>query len=148
MVVVLFVASIAALGAAFMVLFVAQKVAERPPARATAEADSLRREILSLRALHPGEQPGPGVIETLRSRGLADPVADLRADLAKHPELIPFPGVEGGTMGFYDPGGIQVLDERWVYARFEDGHIGGTLLLEYAVDGGRIHWKRLHASLD
>ena len=109
--------------------------------------DSLHAEARSPR----GGGGGPGRIEgittteiaVLRAWGLADPVADLKADLARHPELIPIEPVLGGTMGFRDPERIWVLNARWVFADFEDGHIGGSMLLEYRVRSGRITWRRL-----
>src|SRR5439155_15918817 len=59
----------------------------------------------SLRAGHRAA-PAAGAIpasdlERLRRAGLHDPEREILADLARHPELIPFPGVEGGTMRFY-----------------------------------------------
>ena len=84
----------------------------------------------------------------LRHAGLADPVADLKADLRAHPELIPFKGELGGTMRFYSEQNIQVLGPRWVLADFEDGHNGGSILLEFSVVNGKIRWKRLAARLD
>lgn len=84
----------------------------------------------------------------LRREGLANPVADLKADLRAHPELIPYRGELGGTMGFYSEENIQVLGPRWVLADFDDGHRGGSMLLEFSVANGRIRWKRLAARLD
>jgi len=55
----------------------------------------------------------------------------------------------GGTMGFYSQKDIHVLTSRWVLASFEDGHIGGRMLLEYDVSsGGEIQWKVISAYLD
>ena len=72
----------------------------------------------------------------------------LVMDLLDRSDLIPFDGVLGGTMGFYTPDNVFVLSNRWVYARFEDGHIGGEMLLEYRIDGvGGIDWTVLHAEL-
>lgn len=82
-------------------------------------------------------------IAALRDQGLADPVSDIKTDLARHPELIPVAGTPGGTMGFYAYDRIWILNGRWAYADFEDGHIGGSMLLEYWVEGGRIRWTRL-----
>lgn len=85
----------------------------------------------------------------LRKKGLPNPVEDLALDLMRHRELIPFKGVMGGTMGFYSQKDIQVLTSRWVLASFEDGHIGGRMLLEYNVlPGGKIQWKVLSAYID
>ena len=67
----------------------------------------------------------------------------------KHRELIPYEGVLGGQMGFYDENGIQILDSRWVLADFEDGHIAGRMLLEYQVSNeGQISWKVLNSYLE
>jgi hypothetical protein len=115
----------------------------------------------SMRALRiVGESPrsanaehGPALIsddqlEQLRALGLPDPRHQLPASLAGHRELIPFKGVNGGTMGFYDEKGILLLDGPWVSAPFDDGHINGYGLFEYSVaPGGRISWKRLAARL-
>ncbi|MBI5709733.1 MAG: hypothetical protein HZC42_05410, partial [Candidatus Eisenbacteria bacterium] len=40
-------------------------------------------------------------LEELGRRGLPDPIPALLADLASHPELIPFPGTAGSEMRFY-----------------------------------------------
>ena len=70
-------------------------------------------------------------------------------DLLGRAELIPFDGILGGTMGFYTPDNIYILSNRWVYARFEDGHIGGEMLLEYRIEAdGAISWSVLRAELD
>lgn len=81
-------------------------------------------------------------IEKLQKKGLSDPVNDLRKDLMGEPELITREGVLGGIMGFYFSEGIHVLNERWVFAYFEDGHVGGSMLLRFDVlpDGG-IKWE-------
>ncbi|TVQ40117.1 MAG: hypothetical protein EA384_04210 [Spirochaetaceae bacterium] len=72
----------------------------------------------------------------------------LVMDLLDRSDLIPFDGILGGTMGFYTPDNVFVLSNRWVYARFEDGHIGGEMLLEYRIDGvGGIDWTVLYAEL-
>jgi hypothetical protein len=83
----------------------------------------------------------------LRRAGLDDPLADLRADLQARPELIPLPGRLGGRMGFYSPDDIVLLNDRWVYAYFEDGHTAGSMLLEFDVrEGGGIAWRPLAAA--
>ena len=88
-------------------------------------------------------------IANLQKHGLSDPEEDLIADLMQHSELIPYKGVMGGTMGFYSSQDIHILSSRWVFAAFEDGHIGGHMLLEYRVDpGGKIHWRVIVAYLD
>lgn len=88
-------------------------------------------------------------IEDLRRQGLTDPVHQLRDSLIAHPETIPFAGALGGTMGFHDLDGIILLTPPYVFASFEDGHIGGSMLLEYeVVPGPRISWKNLWAARD
>jgi hypothetical protein len=109
------------------------------------------REVLLARI---GVSPGPTFltrrdIAQLERYGIADPEADLASDLMQHRELIPYKGVMGGTMGFYSKRAIHILSSRWVLAAFEDGHIGGKMLLEYRVDpGGNIHWRVIEAYLD
>lgn len=86
--------------------------------------------------------------EYLRKRGLDNPVEDIRNDLIASPGLIARPGVLGGEMGFYFPDGIHILNHRWVFAYFEDGHIGGAILLRYDVGGdGNIIWEVLDEAL-
>ena len=88
-------------------------------------------------------------ITQLERKGISNPEEDLASDLMQHRELIPYEGVMGGTMGFYSKKDIHVLNSRWILASFEDGHIGGHMLLEYRVDqGGKIHWRVLSAYLE
>ena len=88
-------------------------------------------------------------INTLKRRGLSDPVSQLSADLMAHPELIPFEGVVGGTMGFRAFEGITILSPSWVFARFDDGHVMGSCLLEYEISPDTtIHWKLIKAQMD
>jgi hypothetical protein len=88
-------------------------------------------------------------ITQLKRKGISNPEEDLVSNLMQHKELIPYEGVMGGTMGFYSSKDIHILSSRWVLASFEDGHIGGHMLLEYRVDpGGRIHWRVLSTYLD
>lgn len=88
-------------------------------------------------------------IADLKRQGLEDPPRDLRTSLVAHPELIPAKGVRGGTMYIVPGEKIVLLNTPYVFAEFEDGHIGGTMLLEYTVrPGPRIQWKRLWAALE
>lgn len=77
-------------------------------------------------------------IERLKDHGLQDPVEDITRDLEKHEELIPYEAVHGGTMRFHK---VYVLTPKWVLADFDDGHIGGHMLLEYDVSDGTISWR-------
>jgi hypothetical protein len=87
-------------------------------------------------------------IKWLVRQGLQNPVEDLAENLTENPGLIPFEGTLGGTFGFYDPDSIYVLTPRWVFARFEDGHIAGAMLLEYSVSNDTIHWKVVDAYIE
>ena len=83
-----------------------------------------------------------------QAAGPQDRNKQLINDLMKYPELIPYKGVLGGKMGFYQENNIKVLNDRWVFAEFEDGHIGGAMLLEYKVSkDGTITWKVLESDL-
>lgn len=83
--------------------------------------------------------PSPPVLEI---NNIDDPIDYLKKDLVKRKDLIPYKGILGGTMGFYDENNIHVLNRRWVFAQFEDGHIGGQMLLEYEIlKDGKINWK-------
>ena len=111
------------------------------------ELDSVRIYLDYLAELLKGK---PGLsssdIEYFKERGLLDPVVDIKASLQEKKELIPYEGVMGGTMDFYD---IHVLTSRWVLAYVEDGHVGGHMLLEYDVSQtGEISWEFVRAHLD
>jgi hypothetical protein len=67
-------------------------------------------------------------------------------DLLEHPQLIPYRGSLGGTTDFI-PSRVFVLNDRWVYAEFEDGHIGGGGLFQYTVKDGRLSWSVVRAFL-
>lgn len=87
----------------------------------------------------------------LRARGLADPVRDLRASLSTRASMLPFQRepatVESGW--HFVPESIAPLNDRWAFARFENGHETGSCLLEYEIRrGGRVRWRLLHAGLD
>lgn len=121
-----------------------------------AEAAQLRAELQQARAAaQPKAVPAPlpAAPESTGARDDAAKIpAELRerliADLQKHNELIPHPGILGGTMGFYDPQGIHFLGSRWVLAEFEDGHIDGRALLAYRIGSdGRIDWRLLDSYL-
>lgn len=73
----------------------------------------------------------------------------LKQDLLTRQDLIPFDGVLGGTMGFHTTDNMYLLSERWVFAQFDDGHIAGSMLLEYKVrEDGSVAWEVLEAYLD
>lgn len=73
-------------------------------------------------------------------QGLLNPEAELIADLRAHPELIECKGQMGGTPGFHDPEGIQILGRDRARAVFEDGHTQGSVDLAFTVRSGKIRW--------
>jgi len=86
----------------------------------------------------------------LRSKhGASSSARDLLAqDLLRHTELIPFEGILGGTMGFFGPDNLWFLRGKQVVAYFEDGHVGGHMLLKYRItEDGQIVWKVIKAFL-
>lgn len=88
-------------------------------------------------------------LAALRQRGLRNPVMDIKTDLMKHHELIPYKGIMGGAMRFPSEREIYVVSTKWVRAYFEDGHISGWMVLEYKIQpGGRIVWKVIDSYLD
>ena len=109
-----------------------------------AMAAERKRQIdsISLRVNHLTQSPIPAFeVARLQKLGLKDPIEDLINDLQHHPELIPYPGAEGGRMGFYSADDIRVLNDGWVYAPFDDGHITGDAIFGYSVaQGGRVTW--------
>jgi hypothetical protein len=68
----------------------------------------------------------------LRRAGFTAPAESLRADLLRHPELVPTEGVVGGTMAFR-PDAIYLLPGGHVWAIADDGHIETAILLRYSV---------------
>ncbi len=81
-------------------------------------------------------------VKDLKKMGLENPVEDLRNDLISNADLISTSAVLGGEMGFYFRDGIHILNKRWVFAYFEDGHLAGALLLRYNIDEeNRIIWE-------
>jgi hypothetical protein len=83
-------------------------------------------------------------LENLANKGLSDPVSDIRQDLVKRSGLIDMESVHGGKMGFYFHDGIHILNEKWVFAYFEDGHMAGALLLKYEInEDGSLGWEVL-----
>ena len=77
--------------------------------------------------------------ERLKSKGLTNPEADLKNNLTENQQnILQQKGTLGGTMSIRD---IQILNERYALAYFEDGHKGGYLVLRYEIQpAGRISW--------
>lgn len=83
-------------------------------------------------------------IQRLKRKGLNNPESELMNDLSrKQNELIPTKGVLGGTMAIRD---TRILNDRYALAYYEDGHIGGYMLLKYEVKDGKISWTVVDSS--
>lgn len=85
------------------------------------ENDSLKAVIKKIRKqkdLH-----FPKALDTLE-----EPEAYILEKMNERPELLPEKGIHGGTMRFVD---IDLLNERFLWAEFEDGHINGEALYSY-----------------
>jgi hypothetical protein len=86
-------------------------------------------------------------IRQFRSLGLENPEEDILTDLFNNPQLIPHEGVLGGTMRFHSMDDLKLINGSWAYARYEDGHITGEMLLEYQVGrNGSITWNIIRAT--
>jgi hypothetical protein len=86
-------------------------------------------------------------IRQFRSLGLENPEEDILKDLFNNPQLIPHEGVLGGTMRFHSMDDLKLINGSWAYARYEDGHITGEMLLEYQVGrNGTITWTIIRAT--
>ena len=104
--------------------------------------------MLRVRVLETGGLTIDDIAE-LKKRGLKNPLSDLRNDLTQRAKLIPFKGVLGGKMGFYDRDAVHILNRQWALAAFDDGHVTGQALLKYDVaSNGTISWRVLDAFLD
>ncbi|MFP4244711.1 MAG: hypothetical protein ACLFRJ_06495 [Ectothiorhodospira sp.] len=121
--------------------------AERALETARTQVRALQDQVVA--RPDPGEADGltPREVRRLQALGLAEPHRDLAADLRAHPDLIPHEPVLGGRF-FFVPGGVRVLNDRWVLAVFEDGHVRGQMLLEYMLHSGEIRWRVLASAMD
>lgn len=101
------------------------------------EVKSLKESIKEIQIFRAGDE------EELSKLGLnKDMVAK---DLVEHPELIPFEGVLGGTMSFSK---VYLINYKYAFARFDDGHIVGYGLYEYSIDDDKgISWKLIKGEL-
>ena len=69
-------------------------------------------------------------INKLKEKGILYPEKEIINNLLKNTQLIPYPGVLGGTMRI---GNVKLLGDRWVIAYFDDGHIDGQMILRYII---------------
>jgi hypothetical protein len=109
-----------------------------------AQARSEQRvELGAAAACHPIR---PNEIKMLEKAGLSGPIHQVVESLQAHPELVADFAVGGAVMGFYFPEQVYVLNSRWVYAYFEDGHTSGYGVFEYTIEPDTtLSWKVLLA---
>jgi|SRR5690554_4089383 len=130
----LFIIAIFTLAGFFIGRYYAEKSA-KPDEELTTITEYLpaERHLENLRELTDWENPKEKIIDNLVSR----------------PDLIPHEAVLGGTMGFYDVNDIHLLNDKWVLAAFEDGHIGGYMLLEFEIAADdSIDWQVMGSYLE
>ncbi|OJV64607.1 MAG: hypothetical protein BGO41_13465 [Clostridiales bacterium 38-18] len=87
------------------------------------------------------------LVSQFNSNGFSD-IQQFLNTLTDHPELIPTEGILGGTMRWYPEMSI-VLDDKFVYAYFEDGHISGHAILQYKLLGNsEVEWQTSQTFMD
>lgn len=80
-------------------------------------------------------------LNQLKRKGLNNPIENLCDDLMMHQELIPDKETSKGTMHFIKEE-IYLVNSKWVYAYYEDGHFAGELIAAFDVnEDGEITWK-------
>lgn len=81
-------------------------------------------------------------VRELEMRGITD-LEIIKESLKSSPQLIPYEGILGGTMFFYE---VKILNYKWAFASFEDGHIAGQALYSYTVEeNGDISWELINS---
>lgn len=85
-------------------------------------------------------------IDLLKSKGIDDYNSILK-DLVNQSKLIKYDGVFGGRMQFVVEDS-KLLNEKYVFAYFEDGHIAGYALLKYKInDEFKVEWSLVDSYL-
>ncbi|WP_029033709.1 hypothetical protein [Salinimicrobium terrae] len=74
-----------------------------------------------------------------------DPEEHIIEALKQQEDLIPIKAVLGGTMEFRE---VQVITEDWVLAVYDDGHVQGKSIYEYALqDNGEVKFIEITSKL-
>ena len=131
----------------------AQKASEKNQAELTAlkqqvaeavqKSNTVQAELAALKAqIQYLPQLEPYMLEAIQRAGISDPGA-LLADSKQHPEVIPAGAVLGGTMQFTQLG---LINERWVYGAYEDGHIAGAAVFQWEKQDSGIIWTPILVS--
>ena len=83
----------------------------------------------------------------LKENGFTGNEKDIIAEFVLHPEIIPYDGMLGGTMGLSEE--ARVLSHEWILAPFSDGHVVGHLLVKYKMrDGIPTEWEVIDSYID
>jgi hypothetical protein len=86
-------------------------------------------------------------IRRFQKRGLANPEEDIVNDLLKQNRLIQFDS-HAGVNWRIDKNETIILSNKWVFTKFDDGHMLGSILLQYQVENGIITWEVISQYLD
>lgn len=86
-------------------------------------------------------------VDYLVQNGFANPKL-LLATLSDNNNIIPIKGVLGGKM-YWLPESSILLNDKFVFASFEDGHIAGFALLQYSFEAqGQVTWKVIETYME
>jgi hypothetical protein len=76
----------------------------------------------------------------LKNQGINTPKVYIIDNLMRQNNLIPMKAVLGGNMQFSR---VSLLGQSWAIADFNDGHVGGEMLLNYSIKDTSIEWRVL-----
>ncbi len=84
--------------------------------------------------------PDEASIYILKDMGIEDYdiLTDSLSELGE--DIIGFEGILGGTMHFTN---VRILNDKWAFGRFEDGHYGGYGIYEFEISNDEIIWNRI-----
>ena len=88
------------------------------------EKDSLEKELQLLKSRNP-------VVFSKDFDSLENPEVYIVEALESNSQLIPEKSVLGGTMRFVDS---EILNEKFIWAAYEDGHIAGEAIFQYKLN--------------
>ena len=88
------------------------------------EKDSLEKELQLLKSRNP-------VVFTKDFDSLEKLEVYIVEALERNSQLIPEKSILGGTMRFVDS---EILNERFIWAAYEDGHIAGEAIFQYKLN--------------
>lgn len=88
------------------------------------ENDSLEKELQLLKSRNP-------IVFTEDFDTMQNPEIFIVESLERNSQLIPEESVLGGKMRFLD---TDILNERFIWAYYEDGHVAGEAIFEYKLN--------------